>query len=118
MPLTLQERGREFESRWGQTREEATHCFASIGVSQPVTVCYTDACFPLVCSLRNRGPAGGGRVRSGVQPVEEQGVRVSQLQAVHRRLSLRASPGEVPGDGAEQQPHRQPQVSPSTGTSD
>ena len=68
--------------------------------------------------LRNRGPAGGGRVRSGVQPVEEQGVRVSQLQALHRRLSLRASPGEVPGDGAEQQPHRQPQVSPSTGTSD
>ncbi|NXP08884.1 A7L3B protein, partial [Thinocorus orbignyianus] len=44
----------------------------------------------------------------GVQPVEEQGVRVPQLQPQHRRLPLRPPPGEVPGHGPQQQPHRQP----------
>uniref|UniRef100_A0A803V6B5 Ataxin 7 like 3B n=1 Tax=Ficedula albicollis TaxID=59894 RepID=A0A803V6B5_FICAL len=28
----------------------------------------------------------------------------------HRRLALRPAPGEVPGHGPQQQPHRQPQV--------
>uniref|UniRef100_A0AAY4BDY3 Uncharacterized protein n=1 Tax=Denticeps clupeoides TaxID=299321 RepID=A0AAY4BDY3_9TELE len=41
----------------------------------------------------------------GVQPVEEQGVRVSELQPEHRGLALRATSGEVPGHGQEQQPH-------------
>lgn len=42
--------------------------------------------------------------------MEEQGVRVSQLQASDRGLALRAPPGEVSGHGTQQQPHRQPQV--------
>ena len=40
---------------------------------EPACHCDTDAS-PLVFFLRNCGPAGGGRIRSGVQPVEEQGV--------------------------------------------
>lgn len=35
---------------------------------------------------------------------------MSQLQAADRGVALRAAPGEVSGDGAQQQPHRQPQV--------
>lgn len=65
-------------------------------------------------TLRNRGPAGGGHLWAGVQPMEEQGVRLPQLQPQHRRLPLRPPPGEVPGDGAQQQPNRQPQVRPPT----
>lgn len=42
--------------------------------------------------------------------MEKQRVRVSELQAADRGLSLRAAPGEVSGNGTEQQPHRQPQV--------
>lgn len=35
---------------------------------------------------------------------------MSKLQAADRGLTLRTTPGEVSGDGPEQQPHRQPQV--------
>lgn len=35
---------------------------------------------------------------------------MSQLQASDRGLALRTAPGEVSGDGTQQQPHRQPQV--------
>lgn len=40
---------------------------------------------------------------------------MSELQAPDRGLALRAAPGEVSGDGTEQQPHRQPQVGRRTG---
>lgn len=66
-----------------------------------------DAC----ASRRDRGPARRGHLRAGLQPVEEQGMRVPQLQPQHRRLPLRPPPGEVPGHGPQQQPHRQPEVS-------
>lgn len=42
--------------------------------------------------------------------MEKQRVRVSELQAADRGLALRAAPGEVSGDGTQQQPHRQSQV--------
>lgn len=64
------------------------------------------------CLFRDRGRAGRGRLRAGVQPVEEQGVRVSQLQAADRGVPFRAAPGEMSRDGAQQQPHCQPQVRP------
>lgn len=35
---------------------------------------------------------------------------MSKLQAADRGLALRTAPGEVSGDGPQQQPHRQPQV--------
>lgn len=44
--------------------------------------------------------------------MEKQRVRLSQLQPKHRRLALCAAPGEVPRNGTQQQPHRQPQVRP------
>lgn len=37
-------------------------------------------------------------------------MRVSELQAADRGLALRAAPGEVSGNGTEQQPHCQSQV--------
>lgn len=66
---------------------------------------------------RNCGPAGVGHIWPSVQSVEEQGVRVSQLQATDRGVSLRPAPGEMPGHGAQQQPHRQPQVAQHTAAS-
>lgn len=36
---------------------------------------------------------------------------MSQLQQEHSSLAIRPSPGEMFGNGAQQQPHRQPQVS-------
>lgn len=65
-----------------------------------------------LCICRNCGPARTGRFWPGVQPVEEQGVRVPQLQQKHRCLSLCAAPGEVSRNGTQQQSHRQPQVKP------
>lgn len=59
---------------------------------------------------RDRGPAGGGHIRPSVQSVEKQRVRVSELQKTDCGVSLRPPPGEMPGHGAQQQPHRQPQV--------
>lgn len=93
----------------------ATSIRAKQALSPPVTrhVYIYIHVFPLVSTRRNRGSAGRGRVWPSVQSVEEQGVRVSQLQAVHRRLSLRATLGEVSGHGPQQQPHRQSQVSQS-----
>lgn len=68
-----------------------------------------------VPARRDRGPAWGGHLRAGLQPVEEQRMHLPQLQPQHRRRPLRPAPGEVPGHGPQQQPHRQPQVS-GTGT--
>lgn len=42
---------------------------------------------------------------------------MSQLQETDRGVSLRPAPGEMPGHGAQQQPHRQPQVAQHTAVS-
>lgn len=60
---------------------------------------------------RNCWPTRSGHFRASVQSVEEQGVCVSQLQPEHCCVPLCPSSGEMPGHGAQQQPHRQPQVS-------
>ncbi|KAF1622570.1 UNVERIFIED_CONTAM: Ataxin-7-like protein 3B, partial [Eudyptes pachyrhynchus] len=44
----------------------------------------------------------------GFQPVEEQGVCLPQLQPQYCCFPLCPPPGEVPGNGSQQQPNRQP----------
>lgn len=61
-------------------------------------------------SSRNCGPARSGHIWPSVQSVEKQRVRVSELQKTDSGFSLRPAPGEMPGHGTQQQPHRQPQV--------
>lgn len=68
-----------------------------------------------ISPFRNCGPARTGCVWAGVQSVEKQGVRLSQLQPKHRSVTICPAPGEMPGNGAEQQPHSQPQVGEKNG---
>lgn len=66
---------------------------------------------PFCYSSRNCGSAGRWHIWPGVQSVEEQRVRVPELQETDRSLSLCPTLGEVSGHGPQQQSHRQPQVS-------
>lgn len=82
------------------------------GIYQSTQVFLVNYSHNLRSISRNCGPARSGCVWPGVQPVEKQGVCVSQLQQKHRRLALCTAPGEMSGNGTQQQPYRQPQVKP------
>lgn len=71
-------------------------------------------CFSLVhmltiCALittRNCGPARSGHIWASVQSVEEQRVRVPQLQKIDCSVPFRPTLGEMSWNGTQQQSHR------------
>lgn len=101
----LDETDQESMKEFGESHKfsSGTWMFLSFSLVHLLTIC-------ALIATRNCGPARSGHIWAGVQSVEEQRVRVPQLQKIDSSVSFRPTLGEMPGNGTQQQSHCQPQV--------